>query len=195
MVTEISAFKKKYPRSPISTSVLMRHLQTQGRISPSIPSCAEPKAPSGSSLGPKRIRKVIHPPTLHPGSHFSARASRRIWSPPPPLAPKQEPLPALGTFGDISTAANRDEFESGPIKDEGWVIHADFSCTKLGFASSPFAACEGFIKENIIKEPLRKQREKTTSKMNSLINSLLLAAFAGLLTSSTTTLPTGENWK
>lgn len=113
------------PRSPISASVLTRQLQTQGRIPPSICSCAEPKK---LLLAPVWVQKEQKSDSsshsASPGSHFCARAARR--SPAAPLAaqstpaPRQEPLPALpirGTFGDISTATNRgDEFESGPIE-------------------------------------------------------------------------------
>lgn len=109
IVTQISAFKKSLrysrPRSPISTSVLLK--QIQGRISPPVCSCAEPKAHLQLQFGSKRSRKVIHPPTLHPGSHFSARA-HHLWQLGALQHRGRSHSPTGGTFGDISTATNRE---------------------------------------------------------------------------------------
>lgn len=54
------------------------------------------------------------------------------------------------------------EFESGPKKDTGWLIHTDFSLIKIIslVPNLQFATYERYLKENTIEEPFRKQRKK-----------------------------------
>lgn len=123
--------------------------KTQDRISSSICSCPEPKAPPSSNLGPEEQKSDSS--SHSPSRLLLLRQSCQKQSEPTTFGNVVQSIIKTGVTPNSSDSVNiwwhficykQGMNLNWDLKnDEGWVIHTDFSLIKLDLTYSQFAAC------------------------------------------------------